>query len=107
MNRMGSSPHIESNVPYYYEPGAIDPNMQGQTSLSNIPYIAENENYRNISELWLKHNLEKKASFKKSDGGSLQHIEEKRDENALGPMTNSQRSIKEKENEDFLESKCL
>lgn len=106
MNRLGSSPHIDTSSGYFYETTPAEPMHQSQTSLSNIPNISENENFRNYSDLWLRQNMERKAEFLKNEG-SMQNLEERKDEKEAGPPSNSQKSIKEKENEEFLESNCF
>ena len=105
MNRLGSSPHIDTSSGYFYETNPAEPMHQSQTSLSNIPNIPENENFRNYSDLWIRQNIERKAEFMRNEG-STQSIEERKDEKESGPPSNSQKSIKEKENEEFLESNC-
>ena len=105
MNRLGSSPHIDTSSGYFYETTPAEAMHQSQTSLSNIPNILENENFRSNSDLWLRQNMERKAEFMKNEG-SLQNFEERKDEKEAGPPSNSQKSIKEKENEEFLESNC-
>ena len=105
MNRLGSSPHIDTSSGYFYETNPAEPMHQSQTSFSNIPNIPENENFRNYSDLWIRQNIERKAEFMRNEG-STQSIEERKDEKESGPPSNSQKSIKEKENEEFLESNC-